>query len=80
MFQTDGAYVYLWPIHVDVCQEPTQYYCKVIILQLKIIIKEKTFLSGISGKNLPDSAGDTRDTGSILGSRRCPGEGNDNPL
>ena len=31
-------------------------------------------------KNLPDSAGDTRDTGSILGSRRCPGEGNDNPL
>ena len=28
-------YVYLWPIHVDVWQKPTQY-CKAIILQLKI--------------------------------------------
>jgi len=46
----EGAYVYLWPIHVDVCQEPTQYYWKVIILQLKIIIKKKTSLGGISGK------------------------------
>ena len=29
-----GAHVYLWPIHVDVWQKPSQYY-KVIILQLK---------------------------------------------
>ena len=29
---TEGTYVYLWLIHVDVWQEPTQY-CKAIILQ-----------------------------------------------
>lgn len=28
-------YVYLWLIHVDVWQKPTQY-CKAIILQLKM--------------------------------------------
>ena len=31
-------------------------------------------------KNLPTSAGDTRDAGSIPGSGRAPGEGNGNPL
>ena len=31
-------------------------------------------------KNLPANAGDARDAGSILGSGRCPGEGNGNPL
>ena len=31
-------------------------------------------------KTLPANAGDTRDAGSILGSRRSPGEGNGNPL
>ena len=31
-------------------------------------------------KNLPASAGDARDAGSIPGSGRFPGEGNDNPL
>ena len=31
-------------------------------------------------KNLPDSAGDVGDLGSILGSGRSPGEGNGNPL
>ena len=31
-------------------------------------------------KNPPASAGDTRDAGSIPGSGRCPGKGNDNPL
>ena len=30
-----GTYVYLWLIHVDIWQKPTQY-CKAIILQLKI--------------------------------------------
>ena len=30
----EGTQVYLWPIHVDVRQEPSQYF-KVIILQLK---------------------------------------------
>ena len=28
--------LYLWLIHVDICQKPTQY-CKSIILQLKKI-------------------------------------------
>ena len=31
-------------------------------------------------KNLPASAGDSRDLGSIPGSGRCPGGGNGNPL
>ena len=35
----DGTYVYLWLIHADVWQKPTQY-CKVIILQLKINFKK----------------------------------------
>ena len=33
--QEEGTYVYLWLIHVDVWQKPTQY-CKAIILQLKV--------------------------------------------
>ena len=31
-------------------------------------------------KNMPASAGDTRDMGSIPGSGKSPGEGNGNPL
>ena len=31
-------------------------------------------------KNPPANAGDIRDTGSIPGLGRCPGEGHDNPL
>ena len=31
-------------------------------------------------KNLPADEGDVRDVGSIPGSGRSPGEGNDNPL
>ena len=38
-FRKDGVYLYLWRIHVDVWQKPTQY-CKAIILQLKLIIKK----------------------------------------
>ena len=34
--QDGGTHVYLWLIHVDVWQKPPQY-CKVIILQLKLI-------------------------------------------
>ena len=43
MFKREGAYVYLWLIHVDVWQKPTQN-CKAIMLQLKIneIKKKKT--------------------------------------
>ena len=34
-FKREGTYVYLWLIHADGWQKPTQY-CKAIILQLKI--------------------------------------------
>ena len=34
-FKREGPYVYLWLIHINVQQKPTQY-CKAIILQLKI--------------------------------------------
>ena len=45
MFKREGAYVYLWLIHVDVWQKPTQN-CKAIMLQLKINeIKKKTNLN-----------------------------------
>ena len=36
-FRREGTYVYLWLMHVDVWQKPTQY-CKVIILPLKVNI------------------------------------------
>jgi hypothetical protein len=36
-FKRERTYVYLWLIHVNVWQKPTQYY-KAIILQLKIKI------------------------------------------
>ena len=39
-FKREGTYVYLWLIHVDVWQKPTQF-CKAIILQLKINLKLK---------------------------------------
>ena len=35
-FKRKGTYVYLWLIHVDVWQKPTQF-CKSIILQLNKI-------------------------------------------
>jgi len=34
-FQKEGLWVYLWLIHVDTWQKPTQYY-KAITLQLKL--------------------------------------------
>jgi len=34
-FRKEVIYVYLWLIHVDLWQKPTQY-CKAIVLQLKI--------------------------------------------
>ena len=37
--QEGRVYVYLWLIHVDVWQKPTQH-CKAIILQLKINVKK----------------------------------------
>ena len=42
--QERGTYVYLWLIHVDIWQKPTQY-CKESILQLKMhkFFKKKTY-------------------------------------
>ena len=39
-FKREVAYVYLWLIHVDVWQKPSQYY-KAVILQLKIKFLKK---------------------------------------
>ena len=33
-FKREGIYVYLWLIHVEVCQKTTKFY-KAIVLQLK---------------------------------------------
>ena len=38
------------------------------------------FPGGSVAKNLPTSAGDAGDLGSISGSGKCPGGGNGNPL
>ena len=40
----EGTYVYLWLIHVDIWQKPTQY-CKESMIQLKIhkFLKKKTY-------------------------------------
>ena len=43
-----GTYVYLWLIHVDVSQKPSQYY-KVIIFQLKIKLNLKTEINSLEG-------------------------------
>ena len=42
-FKREGTWVYLWLIHADVWQKPTQN-CRTVILQLKInlIIKKGT--------------------------------------
>ena len=42
-FEREGTYIYLWPVHVDVWQKPTQF-CKAIILQFKKNEKKKRIL------------------------------------
>ena len=39
-FRREGTYVYLWLMHVDVWQKPTQY-CKTVTLQLKVNKRKK---------------------------------------
>ena len=41
-FKREGTHVYLWLIHVDTWQKPTEH-CKAIILQLKIINLKRKF-------------------------------------
>ena len=50
-FRKEETYIYLWLIHVDVWQKPTQY-CKVIILQLK----KKCFLRNNGKEHLKKSS------------------------
>ena len=47
--QREATYMYLWLIHVDIWQKPTQH-CKAIILHLKI--KKKNFKVKLNGKIL----------------------------
>ena len=47
----EGTYVYLWSIHVDVRQKPSQY-CKVIIIQLNIKYKSLKKNTGEVGRSL----------------------------
>ena len=44
------------------------------------LMRREAFPTGSSGKESTCNAGDTGDTGSILGSGRSLGEGNGNPL
>ena len=51
----EGTYVYLWLIHVNVWQKPTQY-CKAILLQLKINkLKKKESKHGLEADSRFDS-------------------------
>ena len=42
-FKREATYIYLWLIHVDICQKRTKL-CKVVILQLKNKLMLKTKL------------------------------------
>ena len=46
-FKSEGTFVHLWLIHVDVRQKTTKF-CKAIILQLKKLIKEKFYKLGFN--------------------------------
>ena len=50
-FKREGTYVYLWLIHVDVWQKPTQH-SKAIILKLKIYIYFKSLQITNAGEGM----------------------------
>ena len=50
------------------------------LLFIPSLVGRRASQVALAVKNLPTSAGDIRDMGSIPGSGRCPGGGNDNPL
>ena len=50
-FKREGTHVYLWLIHVDVSQKPTQHY-KAIILQIKIKKRKKIPISNVTSFKL----------------------------
>ena len=79
-FKREGTSVYLWLIHGDVWQKPTQH-CKAIILQLNIHkFQEKKKREREREKNPPANAGDIGDESLIPGSGRIPGAGKGNTL
>ena len=51
-FRREGTYVYLWLIHVDAWQNPTEY-CKALTLQLKKI----SAIAEIKGKRISRELG-----------------------
>jgi len=64
--RTEGICVYLWPIHIDVWQKPSQY-CKGIILPLKLKTPQNklTYRDSPCGSVVKNSPADARDTDSI---------------
>ena len=50
------------------------------LVSFRVLLNDGASLIVLVVKNLPANAGDTRDVGSITGSRRSPGEGNGNTL
>ena len=64
--RTEGICVYLWPIHIDVWQKPSQY-CKGVILQLKLkpAPNKLTYRDSPCGSVVKNSPADARDTDSI---------------
>ena len=61
----EETHVYLWPIHVDICQKPSQYfnYSPIKIKQKLLPDSTKQNTQGFPGdsviKNLPANGGDT---------------------
>ena len=51
-FKSEGTYVYLWLIHADVWQKPTQH-CKTLIFHLKINTLKKLKKNGNLKENRP---------------------------
>ena len=70
---TEGFYPWLLGRHLKNPPNP-------LVLISKGLVNDRGFPAGVSGKNRPAKVGDARDTGSIPGSGRSPGEGNGNPL
>ena len=62
-FSRERTYVYLWLIHADIWQKPTQY-CKAIILQLKMKKKNEVYKTnareGVEKRELSYIAGGNR--------------------
>ena len=52
-FKSEGTNVYLWLIHIDIRQKPTQY-CKAIIFQLKQMKKIKLHIQRVQSKDRKD--------------------------